>query len=94
MGKKVKSILKKKFDSEPVYNEKYLKAKIKSYNGKINTNFHNSKILKEVSQFIFLLVVLNDYVFRTGKNYYPQVFLEEYKYIVKEKRFLSMLLTI
>ena len=94
MGKKVKSILKKKFDSEPVYNEKYLKAKIKSYNGKINTNFHNSKIPKEVSQFIFLLVVLNDYVFRTGKNYYPQVFLEEYKYIVIEKRFLSMLLTI
>ena len=94
MGKKVKSILKKKFDSEPVYNEKYLQAKIKSYNGKINTNFHNSKIPKEVSQFIFLLVVLNDYVFRTGKNYYPQVFLEEYKYIVKEKRFLSMLLTI
>ena len=94
MGKKVKSILKKKFDSEPVCNEKYLKAKIKSYNGKINTNFHNSKTPKEVSQFIFLLVVLNDYVFRTGKNYYPQVFLEEYKYIVKEKRFLSMLLTI
>ena len=24
--------------------------------------------------------------FRTGKNYYPQVFLEEYKYIVKEKK--------
>ena len=25
-------------------------------------------------------------LFRTGKNYYPQVFLEEYKYIVKEKK--------
>ena len=25
-------------------------------------------------------------VFRTGKNYYPQVFLEEYKYAVKEKK--------
>ena len=35
-----------KFDSEPVYNEKYLKAKIKFYNGKVNTNFHNNKILK------------------------------------------------
>ena len=23
--------------------------------------------------------------FRTGKNFYPQVFLEEFKYIVKEK---------
>ena len=25
-----------------MYNEKYLKAKIKSYNGKISTNFHNN----------------------------------------------------
>ena len=24
--------------------------------------------------------------FRTGKNYYPQVFLEEYKYAVKDKK--------
>ena len=32
---------------EPIYNEKYLKTKIKSYNGKINTNFDNNKILKE-----------------------------------------------
>ena len=27
-----------------------------------------------------------DFVFRTGKNYYPQVFLEEYKYVVREKK--------
>ena len=40
---KVKNNIKKKFDSEPLYNEKYLKAKIKSYNGKINTNLHNNK---------------------------------------------------
>ena len=25
-----------------------------------------------------------DSIFRTGKSYYPQVFLEEYKYVVKE----------
>ena len=29
---KVKNSTKKKFDSEPVYNEKYLKDKVKSYN--------------------------------------------------------------
>ena len=83
---KVKSILKKEFDSEPVYNEKYPKAKIKSYNGKINTNFHDNKIPKEGSQFIFLSEILIDSVFRTGKNYYPQVFLEKCKYVVKEKK--------
>ena len=31
---------KKGFDSKPVYNENYLKTKIKSYEGKINTDFH------------------------------------------------------
>ena len=38
--KKVKNIIKREFDSEPVCNEKYLKAKIKPYNGKTSTNFH------------------------------------------------------
>ena len=72
-------------DSEPVYNEKSLKAKIKSYNEKINTNFHYNKITKEDSKFISLSVILSDRVFRTGKNHYPPVFLEECRY-VKEKK--------
>ena len=54
--KKQKNGIRKEFDSEPVYNEKNLKAKIKSYNRKINTNFHNNKIPKEGSQFICMLV--------------------------------------
>ena len=39
-----KNVIKKEFDSEPAYNAKYLKAKTKSCNRKINTNFHNNKI--------------------------------------------------
>ena len=81
--KSVKNSLKKQFDSEPVYNEKYLKALIKSYNGKINTSSHNNKIPREGSQFICLLVSLTGSIFRTGKNYCLQVFLEEWKYFVK-----------
>ena len=50
-GKKLKTVSKRIY-IEPVYNEKYLKAKVKSYNGKINTNFHKNKIPKEGSQFI------------------------------------------
>ena len=79
---KVKNNIKKGFDSDVVQNEKYLKAQIKSYNGKINTNFHNNKIPKEGSQFICLSVTLT--VFRRGKNYSPQVFLGECKFVVKE----------
>ena len=52
-GKKVKIVLKK-IDSEPVYNEKYLKTKIRSYNRKSNTNFYNNKIPKESFKLIYL----------------------------------------
>ena len=62
---KVKNIIKKEFDIESIYNEKYLNAKIKYYNGKIKTNFHNNKIAKEGSQ-----VILIDSDFRTGNYYY------------------------
>ena len=85
--KKVKIVIEKEFDSEPVYNEKYLKAKANSYNRKINTNFDNNKIPKECSQFICLSVTLIVSVFRTGKNCYPKVFLEKCKNIVKDKKF-------
>ena len=57
---KIKNTIKKEFDNEPVYNEKYLKAKIKYYNGKINTNFHNNEIPKEGFQCICLSVILID----------------------------------
>ena len=83
--KKFKNSLKKGLDSEPVYNEKYLKTKIKSYNGKISTSFHNNKMPKEGSQLIQLSVNLIDFGFSAGKNYYPQVSLEECEHVVKEK---------
>ena len=38
----VRNSIKKEFDSEPVYDEKYLRTKIKSYNGKVNSNFRNN----------------------------------------------------
>ena len=50
-------------------------------------------IPKEGSQFICLLVILSDSVFKACKSYYLQVFLEECKHVVK-KRFLSILLMI
>ena len=66
---KVKNSIKKEFDSEPAYNEKYIKAKIKPYSRKTKTNFHNNKIPKEGSQCVCFPVILISCVFRTGNNY-------------------------
>ena len=38
------------------------------------------------------MVILIDSVSRTGKGYYPQVFLEEWNYVAKKKRCLNILL--
>lgn len=81
----------KEFDSNPVYNKEYLKAKIKFYNEKINTHSQNNKIPKEGSQCIFLSAILTDSVSRTGKNYYPQEKNEIT--LLKKKRCLSVLKT-
>ena len=44
---KVNNSIKNGFDSEPVYNEKYLKTKTKSYESKMNTNFFDDGMPKE-----------------------------------------------
>ena len=75
----------KEFDSELAYSEKYLQAKIKSYNRKISTDFHNNEISKEASQFICWSIILINSIFRTGKNYSPRVFVEENKMLSSKK---------
>ena len=42
----VSKFIKKEFDSKSVYNDKYLKTKIKSYKGKTNTNFYDDEVSK------------------------------------------------
>ena len=51
--------------------KKHLKTKKKSFNGKINSNFHNNNILKEDSQYICVLGIMIDSVCKKDKNYYP-----------------------
>ena len=60
--------MKNLFDSELVYNEKYLQTKKNSYNGKVNTNYNGKSVLKEVWHHIFLSVILIDSVFKMGKK--------------------------
>ena len=67
-----------------MYYEKYLKNKIKSYEGIISIHFHDGGTPEKGSHCIFLLEILIDTVFKLIKNYYSQVLSEELTYIVKE----------
>ena len=68
--KKVKDLLKIKFDSEPVYgdNDKYIKTKIKIYDGNVNTNFQDKGIAGEEASCKCLSIIMLDSVVRIKKK--------------------------
>ena len=87
---KIKSLLKKDFNSEPVYNDKYIKTKVKVYNDRVNTNFQYNRISKDKEYCTCLSVILLHSIFvNSDKEYYPQIFLEECKYVIKNRKIIN-----
>ena len=89
--KTIKGLLGTKFDSEPVYGDtdSYIKIKVKLYDNKVNTNFQGKVILKADSSYNCLSLIMLDSVVKVGKKYYPQVFLEECKYIKRKNKMFN-----
>ena len=79
--------------SAPVYgdNDKYIKAEIKSYGDKVNTNFQGKKIPKENASYKCLSLIMLDSFIRLSKKYYPQTFLEECKYEIKKTKMENLI---
>ena len=80
---KVSADNKKEFDSEPVYNKKIFKTKIKSHSNEV-TDFYDKEIPKVDFLHTSLAVISLDSALKRDDNYYPQVFLKKCKYIEKK----------
>ena len=83
---KIKETLSIKFHSMPVYDEKYIKAKVREFNGVIKTNFLGDEIPKESMHYTCIACITIDSVMRMENKNYPQVFLEECKYKIKKTK--------
>ena len=68
----------------PVYDEKYIKAKIREFNGVIKTNFLIDEVPKEGVHYACIACVTIDSVMKMEKKNYLQVYLEECKYEIKK----------
>ena len=88
---KVKSILNVKFHSQPIYDEKYIKTKIKTFNSSINTLFSGAEIPKERIRYVCISAICTDSVLRRDKKNYPQVYLEQCKYKLKKRELVSFI---
>ena len=73
-----------KFHSEPIYEQKYLKAKVREFDGVIKTNFLGNDTPKENMHYTCIACITIDYVMKIDKKNHPQVYLEECKYRVKK----------
>ena len=78
---KIKKNLSIKFHSKPVYDQKYLKDKVREFDGVIKTNFLGNEVPKENLHYTCIVCVTIDSVMKWKKNY-PQVYLKECKHKV------------
>ena len=88
---KIKETLNIKFHRKPVYDEKYLKAKVREFDGVIKTNFLGDEIPKESMHYTRIACITIDSVMKMEKKNYPEVFLDECKYRMKKTKMLKFI---
>ena len=83
LWKKVENLLNIDFENKSVDgdDDKYIKTKVKIFAKNTITNFHNKKMPKEKIPCKCLSIIMIDSVIKTNKKYYPQILLEQCKYI-------------
>ena len=88
---KISDLVNKKFDSDPIYNNKYINTKIRSYNNDIITNFRNidlknNKLPERNKPYKFVSLISLDSIIKFNKKYYPHKRLQEcvYNFINKK----------
>ena len=90
---KIKKTLRIKIHSMLFYDEKYIKAKVREFNGVIKTNFLGDEIPKENVHYACIACITIDSVMKMEKKNYPQVYLEECKYKIKKIKMSKFIIT-
>ena len=84
ISNKVESQLFEKLATELIKG-KYVRGKLKTWKISIKTNFHGQDV--PYNMYCNATAVLKiDFVYKQGKNYYPQTYVEECKYTDVEKQ--------
>ena len=90
IGDVIKNILGIKFHSKPIYEQKYLKAKVREFDGVIKTNILGNDMPKENMHYTCIARITIDSVMRIDKTNHSQVYLEECNCRVKKmSRFIN-----
>ena len=86
---KIKNILNVKFHSQPIYDDKYIKIKVRTFNNMINTLFSGDEIPKERIHYACTAAICIDSVLGADKKNFPQVYLEQCKYKIRKRELVN-----
>ena len=75
--KKKKKALNIKFHSKPVYDEIYMKTKVKAFNDIVTKVSSDNEIRKESIYYNCIAAINIDSVMKVSKKDYPQVYLKQ-----------------
>ena len=88
---KNKNILNIKFHSQPIYDDKYIKTKVKIFNNTINTLFSGNEIPKTRIHYVCIAAICIDSLLREDKKNDPQVYLEQCKYKIRKRELMNFI---
>ena len=80
-----------KFHSEPIYDDSYIKTKVKTFSEMVKTLFDGDKIPEERIEYACIACISIDSVLKTDKKNYPQIYLEQCKYKTKKREMKSFI---
>ena len=80
----IRNKLNIKFHGQPIYENNYLKTKVREFDGSIKTNFLGNGLPKENTYYTCIAYITLNSVLKVNKKNYPHVYLEECKYKVKK----------
>ena len=83
---KIKESLDIRFHSQPTYDDKYIKTKVKTFSSMINTLFSGNEIPNERNHYIYIAAICIDSLLKVDKKNYAQVYLEQRKYKIKRRK--------
>ena len=88
---KIKKLLGNvKLSSDVVYDDQYIKTKVKTFKMVISL-FDNDEIPEEKVEYDCIPCISVDSVLKEDKRWYPQIYLEQCKYKVKRRKIKNLI---
>ena len=77
--------------NQPIYDDKYIKTKVKTFSSTISTLFSDNENPRERNHYIGIAAICIDSVLKVDNKNYPQVYLEQCKHKIKKRKLVDFI---